>query len=722
LERHIVVKIVTTIILMMEDTSLLATAGSILVAQIAVEKKEKKRKTRQNHYAVHESAIANNKRYRNEEDADILNSKEQSVILSIVNQVDDFNDMDDRITDTGRSSRRIATSFMSSSATDFIQKESLMLATTSFANERGNIDMYITNRRSIDSDSFQNENDNDNFSSFHQQRPRVSMSPLLAESLSFGRQEASSSKQQQRVIEETEKVSSISPQHQVWESLIPNDDGSVSRAPVVHDSTTKITKLQPERHGDGKRILLTPNVNWMNDSFLRPTLVNFKMFVQNNFSYLKQQFIQKKNRNFFVVSFNITTLLLFLTIPFVKHTTIITTAFSDTISSHSRYGQAVVRPDHIILPSRNNENNGDDTNGESWYFRRRRIMVNEESAQSPGGVTTGIVTSEPKPLTLRDILIADDGFHLAMAPAFFGFYGYFGALDAWENALLNHSTIENKAVTSDNLLLSEKVRSVAGASAGAMAAVMLAAGVRPNVAAEFVSNIKLGDFADFPGVLAFFRGNKFERIMHNFLTHHTATGTGNGTQRESISENTTSLQLEDTMIPIAVSAFDIQTMQEYILQRGSMARAARASATFPFLFQPVGWYDTQQQNEYVLVDGGITDSTGMAGLNATIRRLDDRNSDLKKKDNSVSRVINLCIGAFGITSPLLGPSSLPGQPDVISISIQNLPQPGPWAMSLGPKATEAARKAMVASLDVQLFPREEENHYELHIDASKFWK
>eukprot|EP00957_Ditylum_brightwellii_P116725 8903255-Ditylum_brightwellii.AAC.1 len=70
-----------------------------------------------------------------------------------------------------------------------------------------------------------------------------------------------------------------------------------------------------------------------------------------------------------------------------------------------------------------------------------------------------------------------DGYHLAMAPAFFGFYAYFGAL-----AALN----EDVAPTTDNvgIVLPKSgfeegnktlLKSVAGASAGAMAAVLLSA-------------------------------------------------------------------------------------------------------------------------------------------------------------------------------------------------------------------------------------------------------
>ena len=238
-----------------------------------------------------------------------------------------------------------------------------------------------------------------------------------------------------------------------------------------------------------------------------------------------------------------------------------------------------------------------------------------------------------------------------------------------------------------------------------MAAVLLASGISPQQAAVFCTTVQLHQFADFPGVGAIFRGNKFEQTMMDFM--HSQVG------HDSL------LLLQESKIPVAVTAFDLQTMQGQILTRGSMARAARASATFPFLFQPVGWTDTtkEQINDYVFVDGGIADMHGMVGIDTFLSQV---------PAGSRQRVINLKVGGFRTRPP--GPSTLSihGKNDtvveVISISLQNLPQPGPWALAKGPIAVEAARQAMLASLDVPLFPRKEEHHYELHIDTSHFWE
>jgi predicted acylesterase/phospholipase RssA len=280
--------------------------------------------------------------------------------------------------------------------------------------------------------------------------------------------------------------------------------------------------------------------------------------------------------------------------------------------------------------------------------------------------------------TLRGFL--SEPFHLAMAPAFFGFYAYFGALAAWEDGI--DSTMLRNA---------SWLESVAGGSAGAMAAILIAAGIPPRRAADFCATATLGKFADPPGIGAFLKGDKFERIMEDFL-------------REELPHH--SLQLEDAIVPVAVSGFDLRSMKGKILKQGSMARAARASATFPFLFQPVPWRSNNES--YLLIDGGVTDPYGLNGLDALT-------------DHLPQRVVNLILtDIFEFSSPP-GPSTLPNNTQLLTITIRNLPNCGPWAMKNGPIAGKAAYKAMMSSLDIQLYKgKEGSNHFELHIDASTF--
>jgi hypothetical protein len=301
------------------------------------------------------------------------------------------------------------------------------------------------------------------------------------------------------------------------------------------------------------------------------------------------------------------------------------------------------------------------------------------------GTTTTTTMTHPIPTnrTLRKFLTDSEGFHLALAPSFFGFYGYFGALAAWEEGI------------DASILSPGKIHSVAGASAGAMAAILIAAGIKPRRAADFVAGMTLGKFADYPAVGAFLRGNKFEQIMFDFLRSE---------------QPDMSLLMQDSVLPVAVTAFDLQTMQGKILSRGSMARAARASATFPILFQPVGWKGNVTNGEdYILIDGGVTDWAGVNGLKVLFT------------DQPKRRVVNLVVGDFTGSGPP-GPSSVPGSTEVLSISMQNLPICSPLHMANGPITVDAAHRAMMATLDLPLYQGREANHFELHIDTYPFWK
>jgi hypothetical protein len=184
-------------------------------------------------------------------------------------------------------------------------------------------------------------------------------------------------------------------------------------------------------------------------------------------------------------------------------------------------------------------------------------------------------------LTLREFLMDPEGFHLAMAPSFFGFYGYFGMLAAWEEGLTETLVSEVNVTDTIHFLETNRIQSVAGASAGAMAAVLLAMGIEPRKAADFCSNIDLLAFADPPGVGSFFKGNKFEQLMYNFMK----------SQRPNHS-----MRMEDTEIPVAVTGFDLQTLETVVMTQGSVSKAPRASATFPSLFQPVHWRDANDES------------------------------------------------------------------------------------------------------------------------------
>jgi hypothetical protein len=153
-------------------------------------------------------------------------------------------------------------------------------------------------------------------------------------------------------------------------------------------------------------------------------------------------------------------------------------------------------------------------------------LVNVEtttSTFSPTGATTTtlstltLTSTEAVVFTLRDILTdSTTGFHLAMAPSFFGFFGYFGMLAAWLDDPQQHP-YDDQPPSFSSVLDQLPIRSVVGASAGAMVAILLAANIARIHAMTFVSNITLDQYSDFPGWGALFRGDLFETLMYQFL-------------------------------------------------------------------------------------------------------------------------------------------------------------------------------------------------------------
>ncbi|KAL7579941.1 hypothetical protein ACA910_004938 [Epithemia clementina (nom. ined.)] len=337
---------------------------------------------------------------------------------------------------------------------------------------------------------------------------------------------------------------------------------------------------------------------------------------------------------------------------------------------------------------------------------REYLAKNKHIIRPTPTLSTGRPLTVSPNVTLRSFLEDEAGFSLAMAPAFFGFYGYFGVLAAWDEHLTTSTTTSGSLT--EGFLQSGRLRSLAGASAGAMAAVLLSAGIKPRAAGEFCSTVTLDKFNDFPGFGGIFKGDLFEQLMENFLMENINNGSN---------QNRSLLLLQNALHPVAVTAFCLQSMQGKVLKRGSMARAARASATFPLLFQPVGWLDRKMDDNdadpdyFTLIDGGVNDTAGIAGLESL---------DPKVKGH---RVVNLKVGPFLTRNKPPGPKDILDAQEVLCISIQNLPQCGPWAMERGSVALEAAHDAIVASLDLPLFVDEESGrHYELHIDASTFWE
>ena len=483
----------------------------------------------------------------------------------------------------------------------------------------------------------------------------------------------------------------------------------------------------------------------------------------------------------------------------------------------------LVRHPHILAPTRCSLTMTETNNSIHSKSRNRQMQQEQEQQQEYTCLSNVTLRSflehYDKNATLhsqQDGNRRGKGFSLAMAPKFFGFFGYLGALTAWEEQLT--STTSNSSSSSSNddkmdihdddddndnttaivkatgttmpttsldpkpnhynqrrlSLLSSRLHCVVGSSAGAMVAILLAGGIHPRSAAEFCTNLTISQFADFPGWgcwgwggWGLFRGDKFEQLIQNALIMLQPLPPPPKVERRDVRRDPADddndndddnddkeLRLEEApSCPVAVTAYCIETRQTKLLTRGKMARAARASATFPVMFQPVHWWDEQDQRYYTLIDGGITDKDGTAALQAFVNHEDSQ--------EKLKRVVHFKIGPFEKSFPNKNKNNIPppGPLDiserycheVLSISLQNLPCCGPWDMSLNAIAVQAAHDAMVASFDLPLFvtttttivdddnkkKKKDENscngqrlttpsiaryhHYELHIDASRFW-
>lgn len=427
----------------------------------------------------------------------------------------------------------------------------------------------------------------------------------------------------------------------------------------------------------------------------------------------------------------------------------------------TRHHPNIIPPSHTSYYATKNKT----SSGKQQNKNTNRVHKADEERYTTNGIvataspTTMVQSDRLSNMTLRQFLSHNDGFHLGLAPAFFGFFVYFGALAAFNEYVLTEEEIKNGKVllpvnthAKKDILSAHSeppftilhtrgssidttrqqqhegpgplLKSIAGASAGAMAAVLLAAGFDPKESAKFAYTMTVDKFWDFPGVGGLVKGDLFEDIMVRYIKTSRLSafqvlegGGQSACEWEEMDHTlTANIKLEDSLIPVAVSGFDIINRKEKIITKGCMGKAARASATFPGLFQPCKWKDDDSihndaNGEYqYLIDGGVGDSFGLAGLGHL--RPDEKNK----------RILNLVAGRFGCVGPL-GPSQLPNgihAKEVVSISIENAPKCGPWAMQNGPIAFQAAMNAIKNVLDAPMYYGDEEGHYVLHVDVTDY--
>lgn len=195
---------------------------------------------------------------------------------------------------------------------------------------------------------------------------------------------------------------------------------------------------------------------------------------------------------------------------------------------------------------------------------------------------------------------------------------------------------------------------VAGSSAGALVAGAWAAGVAlPDLAAQ-LERLRREDFWDPALGAGLLAGRKFDQILRDMLpTHH----------------------IEACAVPVRISVFDILRRRTQILVRGDLPRAIRASCAVPGMFQPV-WIERRPY-----WDGGILDRAGIA-------------------DMPPGRLLFHHIAApapWSRTEPVI-----PSRADMVTLVLEKMPRPHPWAMGEGRRALGIAREATERALEQEI--------------------
>lgn len=232
--------------------------------------------------------------------------------------------------------------------------------------------------------------------------------------------------------------------------------------------------------------------------------------------------------------------------------------------------------------------------------------------------------------TLRDWL-RDGPFSLAMSSGFFGFFAHCGMMTVLE----------------DEVLIPQRL---SGSSAGALVAGAWASGLAATELAAELLRIERVDFWDPRPGLGLLRGELFRQRLEALLPN---------------------ARFDACRVPLAVSVFDLRTRRTRVLTEGALPIALHASCAVPFMFHPVRYENT------LLVDGGVLDRPGLAGMPAGERVL---------------------FHHLASKSPWRASLSVPRRPGMTTLVIEGLPRSGPFAIEAGRRAFTAAREATQRAL------------------------
>ncbi len=240
-------------------------------------------------------------------------------------------------------------------------------------------------------------------------------------------------------------------------------------------------------------------------------------------------------------------------------------------------------------------------------------------------------------MTLREWL-QDGAFSLSLSSGFFGFFAHGGFLSVLE----------------EERLVPERVT---GCSAGALASLLWAGGMSAEEMLGFFTEVKKSDFWDPALGLGLLRGQKFR----NLITEHSRVP-----------------NLEDSPIPVAVSALNLLTRQIEVFDSGPVAGPVYASCAIPPLFQPIrmagSWF----------CDGAFGDRPGLQGIPDGQRVLYHHLNSRKERKNS--------------RAPVSG-DHVERLASLAMVRISDLPAVSPDRLEQGPQAFATARDGFRVALD-----------------------
>lgn len=157
---------------------------------------------------------------------------------------------------------------------------------------------------------------------------------------------------------------------------------------------------------------------------------------------------------------------------------------------------------------------------------------------------------------------------------------------------------------------------IAGTSMGAIIGGLYASGMKGQVMKRRILDIDIPDFMESPvfkmdGPI----GKIFQtgQIIGNAATRP-GIDSGNKVLKlmEQLTENK---NIEDCDIPFLCNAVDLCAGREVIFRTGSLAKAIRASMSFPFVFEPL------VDGQMCLVDGGVADNLPVKSAREVGRKL-----------------------------------------------------------------------------------------------------